>query len=80
MSKLLTIFCLFVCVGIAMGGMQCSSGQAYSRCGSGCSQICGDDYIPFCEVGCVPGCFCPKGQLIDRKTGRCIPCQPNLPE
>ncbi|CAF2410661.1 unnamed protein product [Rotaria sp. Silwood2] len=64
--------------------MQCDSGKVYMPCGPLCPQTCfeGNDYggcIP--DSGCVDGCFCPNGQVMDNH-GQCIepdscPCSYN---
>lgn len=54
--------------------MQCDSGKVYMSCGPICPQSCfeSDDYGGcIADSGCVDGCFCPNGQVMD-STGQCI--------
>lgn len=61
---------------------QCDSGKIYMSCGPRCPQTCfeNEDYGG-CVVdsGCVDGCFCPHGQVLDNQ-GQCVqphqcPCE-----
>lgn len=62
--------------------VQCDGGKVYMPCGPRCPQTCfeGEDYGGcIAESGCVDGCFCPHGQVMDN-SGRCVeppqcPCQ-----
>ncbi|CAF2561121.1 unnamed protein product [Rotaria sp. Silwood2] len=64
--------------------MQCDSGKVYMPCGPLCPQTCfeGNDYGGcIADSGCVDGCFCPNGQVMDNH-GQCIepdscPCSYN---
>ncbi|CAF0896589.1 unnamed protein product [Rotaria sordida] len=54
--------------------MQCDSGKVYMPCGPLCPQTCfeGDDYGGcIADSGCVDGCFCQNGQVMDNN-GQCI--------
>lgn len=54
--------------------MQCDSGKVYMTCGPLCPQSCfeGDDYGDcIADSGCIDGCFCPNGQVMDNN-GQCI--------
>ncbi|CAF1096107.1 unnamed protein product [Rotaria sordida] len=53
--------------------MQCDNNKVYMACGPICPETCsGKDYFG-CELsGCVEGCFCPNGLLMD-ETGTCVP-------
>lgn len=53
--------------------MQCDNNKVYMACGPICPETCsGQDYFG-CELsGCVEGCFCPDGLLMD-ETGTCVP-------
>ncbi|CAF0885223.1 unnamed protein product [Rotaria sp. Silwood1] len=54
--------------------MQCDSGKVYMPCGPLCPQTCfeGNDYGGcIADSGCVDGCFCPNGQVMDNN-GQCI--------
>eukprot|EP00058_Branchiostoma_floridae_P011265 XP_002596753.1 hypothetical protein BRAFLDRAFT_73747 [Branchiostoma floridae] len=55
---------------------QCSGGQTYHECLDPCMRTCGDHrHDELCadlhDVGCVAGCNCPEGQLLDDE-GRCV--------
>jgi hypothetical protein len=53
---------------------QCDSGKVYMPCGPLCPQTCfADDNYGGCiaDSGCVDGCFCPNGQVMDNK-GHCV--------
>lgn len=53
---------------------QCESGKVYMSCGPICPQSCfeGDDYGScIADSGCVDGCFCPNGQVMDN-LGQCV--------
>jgi hypothetical protein len=53
--------------------MQCDNNKVYMACGPICPETCsGKDFFG-CELsGCVEGCFCPDGLLMD-ETGTCVP-------
>jgi len=54
--------------------MQCDSGKVYMTCGPLCPQSCfeRDDYDGcIVDSGCIDGCFCPNGQIMDNN-GQCI--------
>ncbi|CAF2077019.1 unnamed protein product [Rotaria magnacalcarata] len=54
--------------------VQCDSDKVYMPCGPLCPQTCfEDDNYGGClaDSGCVGGCFCPNGQVMDDK-GQCI--------
>ncbi len=54
--------------------VQCDFGKVYMSCGPLCPQSCfqGDDYGDcIADSGCVDGCFCPNGQVMDNN-GQCI--------
>ncbi|CAH1263783.1 MUC5AC [Branchiostoma lanceolatum] len=55
---------------------QCSGGQTYHECLDPCMRTCGDHrHEELCadlhDVGCVAGCNCPEGQLLDDE-GQCV--------
>ncbi|CAF3744759.1 unnamed protein product [Rotaria socialis] len=53
--------------------MQCDNNKVYMACGPICPEACsGKEYFG-CELsGCVEGCFCSNGLLMDG-TGTCVP-------
>jgi len=64
---------------------QCDSGKVYMTCGPLCPQSCFEDADEYggciADSGCVDGCFCPNGQVMD-SNGQCIepkrcPCSYN---
>ena len=53
-------------------GLQCSGGQVYSECAQTCG-LCRDQQLDgeYCNQGCLAGCSCPDGQLLDDH-GQCV--------
>ena len=52
--------------------MQCEYNKVYMACGPICPQTCSNKDDFRCDLsGCVEGCFCPDGLLMD-ETGNCV--------
>ena len=53
---------------------QCENvGEIFTECGSSCAQTCRDLSSDIqCNEECVPGCQCPKGQVLN-DAKRCVP-------
>ena len=52
------------------GADECPPGMLYQQCGSLCPRTCQNTDLLECISGCVSGCFCPSGQVM--QDGRCI--------
>ncbi|XP_078453023.1 mucin-2-like [Lampetra planeri] len=46
----------------------CPGDLVYEECGSTCPQTCANPFQPMCQ-GCVPGCFCPPGSVLNVSNG-----------
>ncbi|KAM7299145.1 putative secreted protein [Ixodes scapularis] len=51
---------------------KCKRNEVFDHCGSACPAVCGEAPGRVCTAQCVPGCFCDKGFIRDKK-GLCIP-------
>lgn len=49
----------------------CPAPKVYNNCGSACPATCKDPN-PVCNTGCVQGCFCPDGLVLDENTDECV--------
>ncbi|XP_065884398.1 IgGFc-binding protein-like isoform X2 [Dysidea avara] len=52
--------------------ISCPEGMVYQQCGQVCPQRCDIDETVDCIGGCVEGCFCPSGQILEN--GVCTRC------
>uniref|UniRef100_A0A0M3J5U6 TIL domain-containing protein n=1 Tax=Anisakis simplex TaxID=6269 RepID=A0A0M3J5U6_ANISI len=46
--------------------------EEFTECGTACPATCDQKGPIPCTKWCIPGCFCKKGYILDRKGGACV--------
>ena len=67
MYKALYPSCFSVYISVAF---ECPVGMVYQQCGQACPQTCDTVGRSDCASGCVEGCYCPNGTVLQE--GNCI--------
>ena len=47
-------------------------GQEYTSCGTACPPTCANPGPSICARGCVKGCQCPAGTVLDEVANKCV--------
>uniref|UniRef100_A0A915PXJ0 TIL domain-containing protein n=1 Tax=Setaria digitata TaxID=48799 RepID=A0A915PXJ0_9BILA len=56
----------------------CGENEVYRKCGNPCREICGEREATECS-GCIEGCFCKLGYVLEEKSGACVKPEDCLP-